>query len=100
MSQRACTENDYLKVMTMTGQGASLAEIMAATGVSKRTIARMRNGQWSPPAGPSMPLLGRSPLTGTPPGPGKRTPRTEARPVIAGITRALADLQADTRNQS
>jgi len=63
MSQRACTENDYLKVMTMTGQGASLAEIMAATGVSRRTISRMRNGQWSPPAGSSMPLLGRSPLT-------------------------------------
>ena len=64
MSKRACTENDYLKVMALTDQGASLAEIVAATGVSRRTITRMRNGQWSPPAGPSMPLMGRSPLTG------------------------------------
>jgi hypothetical protein len=57
MSQRACTENDYLKVMALTDQGASLAEIVAATGVSRRTITRMRNGQWEPPRGPSMPLL-------------------------------------------
>ena len=64
MSKRACTEDDYLKVMALTDQGLTSAEIMAATGVSKRTITRMRNGQWQPPSGPSMPLLGRSPLTG------------------------------------
>ena len=64
MSGPACTQAGYLKVMALTDQGASLAEIVAATGVSKRTIARMRNGEWEPPRGPSMPLLGRSPLTG------------------------------------
>jgi len=64
MSKRACTEDDYLKVMALTDQGLTSAEIMAATGVSKRTITRMRNGQWQPPSGSSMPLLGRSPLTG------------------------------------
>jgi len=64
MSGPACTEADHLRVMALTDQGASLAEIVAATGISKRTIARMRNGQWSPPAGRSMPLLGASPLTG------------------------------------
>jgi hypothetical protein len=64
MSKRACTEDDYLKVMALTNQGASLGEIVAATGMSRRTITRMRNGQWSPPAGPVMPLLGRSELTG------------------------------------
>jgi hypothetical protein len=64
MSKRACTEDDCLKVMALTDQGTSLAEIVAATGVSRRTITRMRNGQWEPPRGPSMPLLGRSPLTG------------------------------------
>jgi hypothetical protein len=63
-SQRAYTEDDYRRVVDLTDEGASLAEIVAMTGISKRTVARMRNGQWSPPAGPSMPLLGRSPLTG------------------------------------
>ena len=45
MSQRACTENDYRNVMALTDQGLTSAEIMAATGVSKRTIARMRKGK-------------------------------------------------------
>jgi hypothetical protein len=63
MSQRAYTEDDYRIVVALTDQGASLAEIVAATGVSKRTIARMRNGEWEPPRGPSMPLLGDSRLT-------------------------------------
>ena len=58
------TGADYEKVMALDAQGLANAEIAAKTSVSKRTIARMRNGQWSPPAGPSMPLLGRSPLTG------------------------------------
>lgn len=59
----ACTENDYERVMALDANGHTNAEIEAATGVSKRTISRMRNGLWSPPAGPSMPLLGLSPLT-------------------------------------
>ena len=58
------TGADYEKVMALDAQGLTNAEIAAATGVSKRTVSRMRNGQWSPPAGASMPLLGRSPLTG------------------------------------
>ena len=58
------TGADYEKVMALDAQGLANAEIAAQTGVSKRTISRMRNGQWSQPAGPSMPLLGRSPLTG------------------------------------
>jgi hypothetical protein len=46
------------------------------------------------------PICSHTPLTGTPPGPGKRTPGRKLAHLIAGITRALADLQADTRNQS
>jgi len=57
------TGADYEKVMTLDARGLTNAEIEAATGVSKRTVTRMRRGQWSPPRGPSMPLLGRSPLT-------------------------------------
>jgi hypothetical protein len=60
----ACTEADYEQVMALDAKGLTIGEIVAATGVSRRTIARMRRGQWSPPARPSMPLLGRSPLTG------------------------------------
>ena len=57
------TGADYERVMALDAQGLANAEIAAATGISKRTISRMRAGQWCPPAGPSMPLLGRSPLT-------------------------------------
>ena len=37
-------------------------------------------------------------MTGIPPGPGKRTPGRKLAHMIAGITRAFADLQADARN--
>ena len=58
------TGGDYEKVMALDAQGLTNAEIAAKAGVSKRTVSRMLAGQWRPPAGPSMPLLGRSPLTG------------------------------------
>jgi hypothetical protein len=43
------TGADYDKVMALDAQGLANFEIAAAAGVSKRTIARMRNGQWEPP---------------------------------------------------
>jgi hypothetical protein len=58
------TGADCDKVMALDAQGLANAEIAAKTGVSKRTVTRMRAGQWKPSSGPSMPLLGRSPLTG------------------------------------
>ena len=58
------TEADDARVMALDAQGLANAAIAAQTGVSKRTISRMRNGQWEPPRGPSMPLVGRSALTG------------------------------------
>jgi len=44
------------------------------------------------------PICSHTPLTGIPPGPGKRTPGRKLAHLIAGITRAFADLQADGRN--
>jgi transcriptional regulator with XRE-family HTH domain len=58
------TGADYEKVMALNAKGLTNTEIAAATGVSSRTVSRMRNGQWEPPSPASMPLLGRSPLTG------------------------------------
>jgi hypothetical protein len=54
------TGADYEKVMALNAKGLTNAEIAAATGVSSRTVSRMRNGQWEPPSPASMPLLGRS----------------------------------------
>ena len=64
MSGPKCTGADYEKVMALDAQGLTNGQIAAATGVSSRTVSRMRNGQWEPPSPASMPLLGRSPLTG------------------------------------
>src|SRR5260370_355775 len=64
MSGPKRTGADYEKVMALDAQGLTNGQIAAAAGVSVRTVVRMRNGQWEPPSGPSMPLLGRSPLTG------------------------------------
>ena len=58
------TGANYERVMALDAQGLTNAEIAAKAGVSKRTVSRMLAGQWRPPAGPSTPLLGRSPLTG------------------------------------
>lgn len=63
MSKRIYTEDDYLKVVALADQGMKNAEITELTGVSVRTIIRMRNGQWKPPRTAFDSLLGRSPLT-------------------------------------
>ncbi len=64
MSGPKYTEADYEKVMAMPAARYSMREVWLATGVSMSTVKRMRGGTWQPPSGPSMPLLGRSPLTG------------------------------------
>jgi hypothetical protein len=60
------TGADYEKVMALNAKGLTNAEIEAATGVSSRTVSRMR--EWAvgaaQPSPASMPLLGRLPLTG------------------------------------
>ena len=63
MSGPKYTPADYEKVMAMPAERYSLRDVWLATGVSMSTVKRMRHGQWEPPE-PSMPLLGRSPLTG------------------------------------
>ena len=63
MSGPKYTPADYEKVMAMPAERYSLRDVERATGVSMSTVKRMRHGQWEPPE-PSMPLLGRSPLTG------------------------------------
>ena len=55
MTGPACTEAGYLKVMALTDQGASLAEIVAATGVSKRTIAGCETASGSRPGVAELP---------------------------------------------
>jgi hypothetical protein len=63
MSGPKYTEADYEKVMAMPAERYSLRDVGRATGVSMSAADRMRRGEWQPPTGPSMPLLGRSRLT-------------------------------------
>ena len=63
MSGPKYTEADYEKVMAMPAEPYSLRDVERATGVSMSAADRMRRGEWQPPTGPSMPLLGRSRLT-------------------------------------
>jgi hypothetical protein len=62
-SNRAYTEEDYLKVMALDPERYSLRDAEAETGVSTSTVARMRRGQWKPTRSALSSLLGKSPLS-------------------------------------
>ena len=63
MSGPKYTEADLAKVLALPEAQYSLKDVERLTGVTASTAGRMRRGEWQPPSGPSMPLLGRSPLT-------------------------------------
>ena len=64
MSGPKYTEADLAKVLALPEAQYSLKDVERLTGVTASTVGRMRRGEWRPPSDPSMPLLGRSPLTG------------------------------------
>ena len=64
MSGPKYTGADYEKVMALDAQSLTSREIVGGDRRVQPTVERMRNGQWEPPSAASMPLLGRSPLTG------------------------------------
>ena len=63
MSGPKYTGADLAKVLALPEAQYSLKDVERLTGVTASTAGRMRRGEWQPPSGPSMPLLGRSPLT-------------------------------------
>ena len=45
-NKRVYTAAEHQAVMALVAQGQSLAQIEAATGVSRSAVARMRSGKW------------------------------------------------------